>query len=120
MGSQNVFDHGIWQDLRICGTPVPQDLVQKPWNEEDLHLSDVCRDIGAHVIPSNLQADCYANGNQEEEEEVVVQHEVQEIKETIKLEQGFESNGWLELIKTKGNRHRLIILISGSVSPMVC
>jgi hypothetical protein len=38
--------------------------------------------------------------------------ELQEIKDTIKLEQEFESNGWLELVKTKGNRHRLVILLS--------
>lgn len=42
----------------------------------------------------------------------IVHIELQEIKDTIKLEQEFESNGWLELFKTKGNRHRLIILLS--------
>ncbi|OQO08961.1 hypothetical protein B0A48_05851 [Cryoendolithus antarcticus] len=54
-------------------------------------------------------AKVHANGNLEDE---VVQIELQEIKDTIKLEQEFESNGWLELVKTKGNRHRLIILLS--------
>ena len=37
--------------------------------------------------------------------------EFREIQQTIKLEQELEGNGWLELVKTKGNRHRLLILI---------
>lgn len=54
-------------------------------------------------------AKVHANGNLDDE---VVQIELQEIKDTIKLEQEFESNGWGELIKTKGNRHRLLILLT--------
>jgi len=54
-------------------------------------------------------ANVHANGNLDDE---VVQIELQEIKDTIKLEQEFESNGWGELIKTKGNRHRLLILLT--------
>lgn len=57
----------------------------------------------------SVLAKVHANGDRDSE---VVQLELQEIKDTIKLEQEFESNGWLELIKTKGNRHRLIILLS--------
>jgi hypothetical protein len=57
----------------------------------------------------NVLANVHANGDRESE---VVQLELQEIKDTIKLEQEFESNGWLELFKTKGNRHRLVILLS--------
>jgi sugar porter (SP) family MFS transporter len=59
----------------------------------------------AHAVLAKV----HANGNLDDE---VVQLELQEIKDTIKLEQEFESNGWLELVKTKGNRHRLIILLS--------
>lgn len=54
-------------------------------------------------------AKVHANGDMDSE---IVHLELQEIKDTIKLEQEFESNGWLELVKTKGNRHRLIILLS--------
>ena len=54
-------------------------------------------------------ADCHANGNVDDE---VVQLEMAEIRDTLKLEQEFEKNGWSELWRTKGNRHRLIILIS--------
>jgi MFS family permease len=54
-------------------------------------------------------ADVHANGNQQDE---VVQLEFHEIKDTIKLEKEFEGNSYMELIRTKGNRHRLIILIS--------
>ena len=57
----------------------------------------------------NVLAKVHANGDRESE---IVMLELQEIKDTIKLEQEFESNGWLELVKTKGNRHRLIILLS--------
>jgi len=57
----------------------------------------------------NVLAKVHANGDRESE---IVMLELQEIKDTIKLEQEFESNGWMELIKTKGNRHRLIILLS--------
>jgi hypothetical protein len=39
-----------------------------------------------------------------------------EIQETIKLEQEFEGNGWTRLWRTPGNRHRLVILISGFFS----
>lgn len=54
-------------------------------------------------------ADCHARGNPDDE---VVQLEFREIQQTIALEQEFERNGWQELFKTKGNRHRLIILVS--------
>jgi len=54
-------------------------------------------------------AKVHANGDRDSE---IVMLELQEIKDTIKLEQEFESNGWLELVKTKGNRHRLVILLS--------
>jgi hypothetical protein len=57
----------------------------------------------------NVLAKVHANGDRESE---IVMLELQEIKDTIKLEQEFESNGWMELIRTKGNRHRLIILLS--------
>lgn len=57
----------------------------------------------------SVLAKVHANGDMDSE---IVQLELQEIKDTIKLEQEFESNGWLELVKTKGNRHRLIILLS--------
>jgi len=59
----------------------------------------------AHQILAN----CHANGNLDDE---VVQIELQEIRDTIKLEQEFEGNAWTELWRTKGNRHRLIILIT--------
>lgn len=64
---------------------------------------------GKHEKALKVLADTHASGNQNDE---VVQLEMHEIKETIRLEQEFESNGWKELIRTKGNRHRLIILIS--------
>jgi MFS family permease len=57
-------------------------------------------------------ADCHANGDQEDE---VVQLQMEEIRETIRLEKEFESNSWLDLIRTKGNRHRMIILISAGL-----
>ena len=54
-------------------------------------------------------ARCHANGDAEDE---VVQLEMQEIRDTLKLEQEFEGNAWSELWRTKGNRHRLVILIT--------
>lgn len=54
-------------------------------------------------------AKAHANGNEQDE---VVQLEMQEIHDTIKLEQEFASSSWLELFRTKGNRHRMIIIIS--------
>ena len=54
-------------------------------------------------------AKCHANGDLNDE---LVLLEVQEIRDTIKMEQEFESMGWTQLWKTKGNRHRLIILIT--------
>lgn len=57
----------------------------------------------------NVLAKAHGRGNVEDE---LVQMEYKEIHETIKLEQEFEGNGWLEMFKTPGNRRRLIILIS--------
>ncbi|EHL01749.1 putative Lactose permease [Glarea lozoyensis 74030] len=57
----------------------------------------------------NILAKAHARGNIEDE---LVQIEYREIRDTIKLEQEYESNGWVELFKTKGNRRRLIILVS--------
>ncbi|WPH03829.1 Hypothetical protein R9X50_00671200 [Acrodontium crateriforme] len=54
-------------------------------------------------------ADVHANGDMNDE---VVLLEIQEIKDTLKLEQEIEGNGWMQLIKTKGNRKRLVILLS--------
>ena len=51
----------------------------------------------------------HANGNTQDE---MVQCEFIEIRDTLKLEKEVESNSWMELIRTKGNRHRLIILVS--------
>jgi len=57
----------------------------------------------------NILAKAHANGNVEDE---LVQLEYREIRETIQLEKEFEQNGWTEFFVTKGNRHRLVILIS--------
>lgn len=54
-------------------------------------------------------ATAHAHGDIHDE---LVQIEYHEIRETITLEKEFEGNGWLQLFKTKGNRHRLVILIS--------
>ncbi|KAG4418078.1 hypothetical protein IFR04_008815 [Cadophora malorum] len=57
----------------------------------------------------NVLAKAHAHGNVDDE---LVQIEYHEIRETLTLEKEFEGNGWLQLFKTKGNRHRLVILIS--------
>ncbi|KAE8150902.1 general substrate transporter [Aspergillus avenaceus] len=67
---------------------------------------------GKHEQALKVLADCHANGNQEDE---VVQLEMHEIRETIRLEKEFESGSWKELIRTKGNRHRLIICITAGL-----
>ncbi|KAH7127136.1 MFS transporter [Dendryphion nanum] len=54
----------------------------------------------------------HAEGNADDE---LVQLEFEEIKETIAIEKEAEQTGWLELFKTKGNRHRLLILISAGL-----
>lgn len=59
----------------------------------------------AHQVLAKVHAD----GDMENE---IVVLEMQEIKDTIKLEQEFEGNGWLQFIKSKGNRRRLIILLT--------
>jgi MFS family permease len=64
---------------------------------------------GKHEKALQTLAKAHAQGNEEDE---VVQIEYREIQETIKLEQEFEGNGWTELWRTPGNRHRLVILIS--------
>jgi len=71
----------------------PRYLIARGHNEKALHVL----------------AKAHAHGNIDDE---LVQIEYLEIRETIALEKEFEGNGWLQLFKTKGNRHRLIILIS--------
>jgi len=62
----------------------------------------------AHKILANA----HANGDLNDE---VVVLEMQEINDTLKLEKEFEGNSWAELIRTKGNRHRMIICVSAGV-----
>jgi sugar porter (SP) family MFS transporter len=64
---------------------------------------------GRYEQAHKVLADVHANGNLDDE---VVMLEFQEIKDTLKMEQEFESNNWSELWRTKGNRHRLLILIT--------
>jgi hypothetical protein len=45
----------------------------------------------------------------------LVQLEYEEIKETIKLEKELDRQAWSTLWSTKGNRHRLIILITAGL-----
>lgn len=59
----------------------------------------------AHHVLANV----HANGDLNDE---IVVLELQEIKDTIKLEQEYEGNGWLQLFKTKGNRRRVLILMT--------
>ena len=54
-------------------------------------------------------AKCHANGNDQDE---VVQLEMQEIHDTLKMEMEFNKSGWLQLVQTKGNRHRMAICIT--------
>lgn len=53
-------------------------------------------------------AKAHANGDEHDE---VVQLEMQEIHDTLKMEQEFKGQGWSQLWKTKGNRHRMLICI---------
>ncbi|SMQ52647.1 unnamed protein product [Zymoseptoria tritici ST99CH_1A5] len=57
----------------------------------------------------SVLAKVHANGNLDDE---VVLLEIEEIRTTIKLEQEYESNGWLQLFKTVGMRRRLLILLT--------
>jgi MFS family permease len=57
----------------------------------------------------SVLADVHANGNLDDE---VVLLEIDEIRTTVKIEQEFEGNGWLQLFKTVGNRRRLLILLT--------
>lgn len=54
-------------------------------------------------------ANAHANGDLNDE---VVVLEMQEIADTLKLEKEFEGGSWLELIRTKGNRHRMLICVA--------
>jgi len=57
-------------------------------------------------------ADCHANGDKND---ALVVLELQEISETLKLEKEFSNGSWLDLVKTKGNRHRLFICVSAGL-----
>lgn len=54
----------------------------------------------------------HAEGNADDE---VVRLEFDEVRETIAIEKEAEQTGWLELFKTRGNRHRLVILVSAGL-----
>ena len=64
---------------------------------------------GRDELALKVLANVHANGNKDDE---LVQLELTEIRDTIRMEQEFESNGWKELIRTRGNLHRLLILIT--------
>ena len=64
---------------------------------------------GRYEKGHEVLAKVHANGNLDDE---LVRLELQEIHNTIKLEQEFKGNNWSELWKTKGNRRRLLIIIS--------
>ena len=55
----------------------------------------------------------HANGD---EQGPLVQFQYTEVKETIALEQSVATRGWGELIATKGNRHRLFLLMTAGLS----
>lgn len=74
----------------------PRYLLNKGKDEQALHIL----------------AKVHANGNMDDE---MVQCEFVEIRDTLKLEREVESNGWSELIRTKGNRHRLLIMITAGI-----
>ena len=59
-----------------------------------------------------ILAKVHANGNEHDD---MVQTEFIEIRDTLRLEKETEANGWLQLVKTKGNRRRLIILLSAGL-----
>lgn len=56
-----------------------------------------------------ILAKYHANGNPEN---VTVQFEFREIRETIKLEEHSKKTSYLDFFRTKGNRWRLAIIIS--------
>ena len=55
-----------------------------------------------------ILAKYHGNGNAQD---IVVQQEYQEMKETIELEIAAKKTSWKELINTRGNRWRSFILI---------
>lgn len=67
---------------------------------------------GQHEKALSVLAHVHAEGDANDE---VVQLEYDEIRETIAIEKELEQTGWLEIFKTKGNRHRFIILISAGL-----
>ncbi|KAK4214672.1 hexose transporter protein [Rhypophila decipiens] len=64
---------------------------------------------GNHAKAKTILAYAHAEGNEQDE---LVEVEFHEIQQTIALEQEYEKSAWSELWATKGNRHRLIILVS--------
>lgn len=59
-----------------------------------------------------ILAKVHANGDENDE---LVQLEYVEIRDTIRIEKEVEGNGWLELVRTKGNRRRLLILLTAGL-----
>ena len=54
----------------------------------------------------------HANGD---ERDPLVQFQYSEIRETIALEKTVATHGWAEMIATKGNRHRLFLLMTAGL-----
>ena len=54
-------------------------------------------------------AKIHADGNEQDE---MIQCEYVEIRVILRLEKEVEANSWAKLIRTTGNRHRLVILIT--------
>lgn len=61
----------------------------------------------------NVLARYHANGDTQDP---LVQFQYQEIKHTIEMEQSVSKNtGWSELFATKGNRHRMILIMTAGL-----
>jgi hypothetical protein len=67
------------------------------------------------VIVSNVVLQPAYGTNSVEDNDELVQLEYEEIKETIRMEKEFKREAWSTLWSTKGNRHRLVILVTAGL-----
>lgn len=91
--------------------PLPLHRHETAYNRQNRIVPESPRFLiakGKYEKARRVLAKAHARGDENAD---LIDVEFREIQQTIKLEQEIEGSGWLELVKTKGNRHRLLILV---------
>jgi sugar porter (SP) family MFS transporter len=99
-----------WRSLTLCqGVPSLIQIVFLKWVPESPRWL-IANERYEEAL--NILAKYHANGDRDN---ITVQFEWQEIKETLRLEHAAAKSSYLDFMRTKGNRYRLMLLVAMGV-----